>query len=164
MKLFSERRSYAWFRWGVWLKLLISVGEIALGVALAFWSYETLKHIVLFFVGSEIAETPRDLFWEYAVRGFRNFAAAPESFWAFLFISHGLVKMFLSWGLWKDKLWAFPVSAAVFAGFVVYQIYQLTYLNSIFLWLMTIFDIALIALILNEYRHRRRRTLGYGQI
>lgn len=159
MKPFLERQSHKWFRWGVWLKLVISAGEIVLGAALAFMSYETIKRIVLFFAGSEIAEAPRDFFWEYAARSFHNFATASESFWAFLFISHGVVKVFLAWGLWKDKLWAFPASAAVFAGFVVYQFYQLTYLDSTLLWLITIFDIALIVLILHEYWHRRKQAL-----
>jgi len=157
MKILSENNYHAWFRWGVLVKGIISVGEIALGVALCFVSYETFKHALFFFIGGEFSETPRDLFWEYLARSSRDFMVVPESFWAFLFITHGAVKAFLSWGLWKEKLWSFPAAAAVFIGFIVYQLYQLTYLNSISLWLITGFDVALVVLILHEYKHRKRQ-------
>ena len=157
MKLFSETHYHEWFRWGVILKGIISVGEIILGITLYFVTYETLKHALFFFVGGEITETPRDLFWGYLAKASRDFTTEPESFWAFLFISHGAVKSFLAWGLWKEKLWAFPTAAIVFVGFIAYQLYQLTYLNSVSLWAITIFDVVLIVLILHEYRHRRRR-------
>ncbi len=152
MSIFSEKIYHRLFRWGIWLKILLSFGEIAAGVALSFLTYETIKRFVFFFIGGELAETPRDFFWEHMASWSRSFTAAPESFWAFLLISHGIVKLFLAWGLWKEKLWAFPAGAAVFIGFVVYQIYQLTYLNSVFLWLITIFDIVLIVLVLQEWR------------
>jgi len=155
MKLFSEKTTTSGSGGGA-CEGRHKCREIALGVALYLVSYEALRHVLFFLVGGEFAETPRDLFWEYLARSSRDFMAVPESFWAFLFVSHGVVKTFLSWGLWKGRLWAFPVSAAVFVGFVVYQLYQLTYLSSVFLWLITVFDIVLIVLILHEYKHRKR--------
>ena len=157
MKLLSEKKYHWLFRWGVFVKLAVSFGEIVVGVALTFVSYATIKQAIFFFVGNEMAETPRDFFWEYAARGFHDVTASPASFWVFLFISHGIVKLFLAWGLWKEKIWSFPLSAVVFAGFVVYQLYQLTYLNSFFLWFITVFDIVLIVLILHEYRRRKKQ-------
>ena len=159
MKLFSEKNYHRLFRWGVFAKLAISVGEIVAGVALSFITYATIQRAIFFFVGNEIAETPRDIFWEYLARSFHNATVAPESFWAFLFISHGVVKLFLAWGLWREKLWSFPLSAVIFTGFVIYQLYQLTYLNSGFLWLITVFDVVLIVLIMHEYRRRKRGAL-----
>jgi uncharacterized membrane protein len=156
MKFLSEKNYHRLFRWGVFAKLAISFGEIVLGAALTTLSYETIQRVALFFLGNEMAEAPRDFFWEFAAKQYHAATAAPESFWAYLFISHGVVKLFLAWGLWKEKLWSFPLSAIVFSGFVIYQCYQLTYLHSSFLWLITIFDIILIALILHEYRRRKR--------
>ena len=157
MKFISEERYHALFRWSVALKALMSVLEVVLGVALYFISYVALKHTAVFLTGDEFAETPRDFLWSSVVKSSHDFTAVSESFWAFLFISHGLVKAFLSWGLWKEKLWAFPTAAIVFVGFIVYQLYQLTYLTSIFLWLVTAFDVALVALIVHEYWRRRGR-------
>ncbi len=156
MKLFSEKHYHEWFRWGVIVKGVVSVCEIVLGITLYFVTYAMFQHVLFIFVGGEFAETPHDLFWEYLARSSRDFATVPETFWAFLFLSHGVVKGFLSWGLWKEKLWAFPLSGVIFVGFVIYQLYQLTYLNSVSLWAITIFDIALIVLILHEYRHRKK--------
>ena len=162
MKILPEKMYHELFRWGVMAKLLLSAGEIAVGAALSFVNYEAIKGFALIFIGGEVAETPRDLIWDYAARSFHSFAAAPESFWAFLFISHGVVKAFLAWGLWREKLWSFPISGVIFTGFVIYQVYQSTYVHSGLLWLITVFDIALIILILHEWKHRRRRLAARG--
>jgi len=155
----SEKKYHELFRWGVIVKIVISCGEILFGVAFLFISYDAMRQLGVHLFGNELLEVPLDIWLRYAVLGFQNFAATSESFWSFLFISHGVVKLFLSWGLWRGKLWAFPTAAVIFAGFVVYQFYQLTYVNSIFLWLITIFDILLIVLVVHEYRRRTRVIL-----
>jgi uncharacterized membrane protein len=37
-------------------------------------------------------------------------------------LSHGVIKMVAVVALLKNKLWGYPVSIAVFGGFIVYQI------------------------------------------
>ncbi len=81
-----------------------------------------------------------------------------QSFWASLLLAHGIVKIFLIWGLLHNKLWAFPLSALVFSCFVLYQIHDFLTSHSPFVVLITIFDAFLIVLILHEYRHRLQKS------
>lgn len=159
MKLLSEHLYHRIFRWGVVGKAIISAGEIAAGLLFVFVSYDTLSSWVFTVFGGELNETPRDHFWSYFSTQAHNFAATPQAVWAFIFLSHGIVKMLLVGGLWREKLWAYPTSAIIFACFVIYQFYQMTFTPSLALWAITIFDIILISLILHEYRHRKRRVL-----
>jgi uncharacterized membrane protein len=155
MKPVPEKTYRTFFRWGIVVKLVMSAGEILLGFAFALLSYETLKGIVLPLFGDEFSESPRDLIWAYVAQEFQKFQATPQSIWALIFISHGIVNLFLLIGLWRNKLWVYPVAAIVFAFFMVYQFYQLTFTPSLILWIVTIIDIAVIGLVIHEYRYRK---------
>jgi uncharacterized membrane protein len=56
---------------------------------------------------------------------------------------------------WREKRWAFPVAIAVFLLFIVYQLYRFTLTHSPWLMLLTLFDVAVLWLIWNEYRTER---------
>ncbi len=159
MKPISRKISHSLFRFGIIAKALISVGEIVSGCAFIFLSYDRLYSIVFIFFGGELTESPRDFIWELIAKGFHDFSATPQSVWAFIFLSHGIVKIFLLIGLWRNKHWAYPASIIAFTLFIIYQFYQLVLTPSIILWLITIIDIVVLLLIISEYRHRRNVLL-----
>ena len=70
-------------------------------------------------------------------------------------LSHGLVKVVLVICLWLNKLWAYPLTIAVFAAFMVYQIYRFTYTHSLALIILTLFDGLLIFLTWKEYQDQK---------
>ncbi len=150
----SEKTYHSLYLGGLLAKALIACGEIVSGLVFAFFNYDTLYRAVFLFFGSELAESPRDIVWEYIVRGFGGFAATPRMVWVFIFLSHGIVKLLLLGGLWRGKAWAYPVSIIVFTLFIVYQFYQLTLTPSLLLWFITGIDLAVVLLIVREYRHR----------
>jgi uncharacterized membrane protein len=156
MKLFAEKTYRFLFKAGVVIKGLISLAEIVAGIGVLFVSYETINRALFNTFGNELIENPNDIFWNFIFREFKNFSATPQGVWAFIFLSHGIVKIFFVGGLWKGKLWAYPASAIIFTFFVAYQCYQLVLTPSVLLELITIFDIALIALITREYFHKRK--------
>ncbi len=149
-----EKTYYSLFRAGIIVKALISIGEIISGLAVAFLSYDTLRAIILPLFGDEFSETPRDFVWQFVANEMQRFSATPQSVWAFIFLSHGIVKIFLLTGLWLNKLWVYPVSIVVFILFIIYQFYQLTFTPSIVLWAITIVDIVVVFLVVHEYRYR----------
>jgi len=155
-KLLAERTYHDFFEIGVILKGVITVVELAVGLLFYCASTQTLNNIFYFFMGGEAAEQPRDFVWSYVIQQFQGIVGPNQSFWAFILVSHGIVKIFMVWGLLKHKLWAYPASAAVFALFVLYQIYSLFFIPSLILGVLTVFDIVLIILILHEYRHKKR--------
>jgi uncharacterized membrane protein len=71
-------------------------------------------------------------------------------------ITHGLSKALLVAGLWMNKLWAYPLTIIVFGLFCVYQMHRYTHTHSIFLVLLTIFDLILIYLTWQEYLKKKR--------
>ena len=158
MKPISEKTYNFLFRASIVTKVLFSIGEIVSGFAFAFLSYDTLRAFILPLFGDEFSEAPRDSVWMYIAQEVQKFQATPQAAWALIFISHGVVNLFLLVGLWRNKLWVYPVAVVVFAFFMVYQFYQLTFTPSAVLWIVTIIDIAVIFLIAHEYRYRSRRT------
>jgi uncharacterized membrane protein len=79
-----------------------------------------------------------------------------KAFAAVYLITHGLSKALLVAGLWMNKLWAYPLTIVVFSIFCVYQIHRYTHTHSIFLVLLTIFDLILIYLTWREYLQKKR--------
>jgi uncharacterized membrane protein len=70
-------------------------------------------------------------------------------------ILHGIVKLALVGGLATNKLWSYPAAIVVFTAFAIYQIYQLVQQNSLFLGIVTALDVAVVLLIVAEYRQVR---------
>ena len=107
----------------------------------------------------ELIEAPRDPFWHFVTQSLHGFSSTPQAVWAFIFLSHGIVKTLLAIGLLKNIRWIYPASAIVFALFVIYQCYQYIYAPSFLLIAITVFDIVLIGLILHEYRRHSIRSV-----
>ncbi|MFZ4499909.1 MAG: DUF2127 domain-containing protein [Minisyncoccia bacterium] len=71
---------------------------------------------------------------------------------AFYFFSHGAVKLLLVWGLWKTKLWAYPVSILFLTGFSLYQLYEIIVQFSPIVTAFLLFNTVVIILVIHEYR------------
>jgi uncharacterized membrane protein len=156
MRFFTEKNYRRLFEWTVILKTIIAGGEILLGILLYLVSTATLNNIIYSFLGGELGEVPRDTIWSVLLRGFEGLSGGSQSFWAFIFLTHGLAKLALLVGLLKHKLWAYPASAGVFTLLAIYQIYSLTLGSDFLLLLITILDVVVIILVLHEYRHKRK--------
>lgn len=155
MKL-SEKFYHRSFEVGLIIKGLIALGELIAGTLVLFVSPERISQFVYSLGGVEFLEDPHDIFWKLIGTGLKDFTATSQGVWAFILLSHAIVKIILLAGLWENKrLWYYPVSAIVFAGFVVYQLYQISLTPSILLWIITVVDLIVIALILHEYKRRK---------
>ncbi len=151
-----EKTYHRLFEWGVWIKTIIAIGETVIGVLLYALSTATLNALLYHLLGGEVTEMPRDTLIALLLRGFGGITGTAQSFWAFIFLTHGVVKLALLVGLIKNKLWAYPASAIVFSLLAIYQIYTLaTGSPDILLELITALDVVVIILILHEYKHRR---------
>ncbi len=109
MKSVSEKTYHDLLWTGLIVKALIGLGEIAVGCALIFLNYETIALVLGKFAGSPLGEA--------LIQSFRDFSATPRSVWAFIFLSHGIVKLFFIGELWRNKVWAYPASAVIFILF-----------------------------------------------
>jgi uncharacterized membrane protein len=125
--------------------------EIAGGVALYFVSAATIVKATAFLLNGELTEDPHDAVASYFLHAAQNFGAGGQSFAALYLLSHGIINALVVVSLWREKLWAYPLSFAVTVGFMIYQIYLLTFGYSLWLVILTVFDIFMLYLIWHEY-------------
>ncbi|MGA8145826.1 MAG: DUF2127 domain-containing protein [Candidatus Acidiferrales bacterium] len=78
-------------------------------------------------------------------------------------ITHGLSKVLLIIALWLNKLWAYPLTIVVFTVFCAYQMHRYTRTHSIWLVLLTIFDLLLIYLTWREYLQKKSERDARGK-
>ena len=145
----SEKKIHLVFVVSVLLKALNGVLEILLGIAFLFTS--ALAGIIQTLIQSELIEDPADLVAN-AIQNFLPFLTHSQYFISIYLLSHGIIKIFLVAGLLRNKLWAYPAALVVFTLFIVYQLYRYSFTHSIWLILLTIFDLFVIWLTWHEYR------------
>lgn len=144
------------FRVSVWLKGLNALSELIGGVALFAVSPPLILHVVRFLTQDEIAEDPRDLIANALRHAAGRLTFATEHFMAIYLLVHGAVKLVLVWALLARVLIAYPASIAIFAGFIVYQLYRYAFMQGVGLLVLSAFDLVVIGLIVLEYRALRQ--------
>jgi len=78
-----------------------------------------------------------------------------ERFASTYLIAHGIAKLFIAWGLIREKLWAFPTALVVFGVLILYQMYRVAHTHSLTLTLLIAIDAVVCYLIWREYGFRR---------
>lgn len=143
------------FLLSVGLKGLDALLELIGGLALFAVSPMRILQVVRFLTQDEIAEDPRDLVANALRHAAGHLTFATEHFMAIYLLVHGAVKLVMVWALLARVLTAYPVAVMIFAGFIVYQLYRYTFTHGVGLLVLSVFDFAVIALILLEYRALR---------
>ncbi len=128
--------------------LLESVG----GILLLFTG--AVSSIISFLIKKELIEDPSDFLANYIQRLIPS--THSELFGAFYLLSHGIIKVFLVIGLLRNKAWAYPATIIFIALLIIYQIYKFIYTHSPFLFLLTLFDTALVLLTWHEYKFMKK--------
>ena len=136
----------------MWVKGLDGLLEIIGGFALFAVSPSFILRIVRLLTQDEIAEDPRDLVANALRHAAGGLTFATEHFMAIYLLVHGVVKFALVWALLTRVLIAYPMSIAIFAGFIGYQLYRYTFTHGAGLLALSAFDFLVIGLIFLEYR------------
>ncbi|MCX6712821.1 MAG: DUF2127 domain-containing protein [Candidatus Vogelbacteria bacterium] len=155
MTILKEENIHKVFELSLFLKAFQAVLELLSGWLLLVVSTSTIARLVTFLIQEEISEDPRDIVARYLYQFAQHLSVSGKLFVVFYLLSHGLIKIVFVALLWKNKLWAYPVSIMVTALFLIYQLYRYTYTQSIYLIVLSLFDIILIWLIWREYRHAK---------
>ena len=138
------------FTISVLLKAANAVLEIIGGTLLLFTGAVT--NLIEYLARGELIEDPSDFLANSIQHYLPYLSEHSQLFAAFYLLSHGIIKIFLAVGLLRRKLWAYPSAIIVFILFILYQIYRYTYTHSIFLILLTIFDLFVVWLTWHEYK------------
>jgi len=152
----QERRIHQLFEVSVLLKGAHALIECVGGVVLAFVSTDQIVRLVQHLTQDELIEEPHDFIASHLLAWAQGFSVQTQHFYAFYLLSHGLVKIALVAGLLARRLWAYPASLVVLAGFIGYQLYRYTLTHSVGLVVLTAFDLLVMWLVWHEYKLLRR--------
>jgi uncharacterized membrane protein len=154
LNLMMRRVLHRFFELGMLIKGIDGGLELVGGLLLVFLSPAAINRVVFFFLEGELKEDPTDLVANLLLHTTRSAIEVRVPASVFLIV-HGIVKLVLVGGLVTNRLWSYPAAILVFAGFTIYQLYQLSQQYSLFLETVTILDVIFILLVIAEYRHMR---------
>jgi len=130
--------------------------ELIGGILLLVIAPATIDRFARSLTQHELAEDPHDFFARHLLHLTGNLHKT-QTFGALYLLTHGVVKIIIVVGLLRREHWAYPVAFVFLGGFVVYQLYRMTYDLTIGLVLLTAFDVFIIWLTWREYRRMRSR-------
>jgi uncharacterized membrane protein len=145
------------FRTGITLKGIGGLFETAGGVLLWFVSPAALSMMVRNLLEREEQRHPYNIIASHFLHLAHDIGHADPTFASLYLLSHGLVKTILVIALWFNRYWAYPLTIAVFGGFMAYQVYRYTHTHSFALMALTIFDAAVVWLTWHEYQALRSK-------
>lgn len=67
------------------------------------------------------------------------------------FLSHGIIKIFLTWALLKKRLWAYPIAIIFFGVFNIYQLISLPVHGSLFDIVLLVINAIVLIFVWAEY-------------
>ena len=160
----NETYVYDLFRVSLFLKGLLSLVEIFAGFAALFITPAKIGGMIIRVSANELAEEPGSFWAIHTLHLAQQFSLTPRAFLAIYLLSRGAIKFALVIAILKNKLWAYPAALVVMGLFIAYQIYHVIFTYSLFLILLTIFDLAVMWLIWHEYKIMRNRHTGVAGI
>ncbi|MEN9409829.1 MAG: hypothetical protein RL216_1803 [Pseudomonadota bacterium] len=139
------------FRVSLWLKGLHSLVEVLGGLALVFLSHEVIVRIATALTRAELVEDPRDLVAKALRQAAEGVSADAQSFAAWYLFSHGMIKLVLVLAVLANRVWAYPVFILAMIGFILYQVYRMTFDVTPVLGVITVLDLIVLFLAWHEY-------------
>jgi uncharacterized membrane protein len=158
-----------WFKPETLLDKFFEVSVIVKGVE---GVLETLAGFFVLFVGSqslsawaiqisqhELVDDPTDMFANYILHTGQHLASGGTTFLVAYLLVHGIIKLVAVGSLLLNRLWGYPFSMVTLGLFMVYQVYEISLKHSVFMILLTVFDVFLMWLIYREYQHQKAKQL-----
>ena len=146
------------FEAGVAFKALNSVWEMLGSIFLLTRLHSWLTHKVIQISHSEFLGDHDDFFSHFISGQLSHLdVASTRTFVGLYLLFHGLMNAFLAYNLYRNRLWAFPVSIAFTSTFLVYQAYRLVHTHSPLLLFITVLDVFFIILTVHEYRFQKNK-------
>jgi uncharacterized membrane protein len=152
----THKRLRLAFRASLLLKGAFAAAETAAGILIGLIPPGFLLDRVQAITHTELIEDPRDFLAVHLLRGAEDLSVGSQHFVAFYLLSHGILKLWLILGLWRDRLAYYPAAMGVFALFIAYQVYRFTFTHSLLLVFFTVLDAVMIGLTWAEYRDLTR--------
>lgn len=158
MNLFAEKIWHRFFEAGVALKGFNGIFETILGSFLLFASKSSVDQVFLKLTRAELLEKPNDRLFTFLSQFIQNLSPNTQVFAAIYILAHGILNIFLAVQLYREKIWAYPVTLCFMIMFIIYQIHRITIGHSLGLTVITIFDAFFVTILWHEYRRKKVYT------
>jgi uncharacterized membrane protein len=145
------------FRTGITLKGIGGLIETAGGVLLWFVTPAKLSAMVHALLEREYARHPYNVVAAHFLHMANHVGHFDPTFASLYLLAHGVVKTILVVALWFNKMWAYPLTIAVFGAFMAYQVYRYTETHGFALMVLTIFDAVIVWLTWHEYQDQKKK-------
>ncbi len=147
------------FEGGIIIKGVSGVLEFLAGLFLFFVSPAAIHNFLVFVTEKELINDPHDKVVALLFSSTEHLFAVGNTFLiAYLWI-HAAIKMVAVVGILKNYLWAYPFSLITLGLLMLYQVYSLSVHFSVPMFLLTVFDVAILWLIAHEYRKAKAARL-----
>lgn len=139
------------FEAGLFIKGINGVLQIIGGIILVTIKLVTIEHFFVWLSMLELPHGPNDIFARGIDYLANQLSSDTKLLGALYLLAHGTFKVGLVTSLHFKKSWAYPVAMAFLSVFIAYQIYRLNLHFSIALFILTLIDCTLMALIYREH-------------
>jgi uncharacterized membrane protein len=155
MKTTNVKTVHRVFELAILIKGIDGVLETVGGLLILFIPLHSLDDWIRFLLAHELSTESHDLLAHAAEHLLDILSLSTKVFASVYLIGHGLVKIFLVYALWREKMWAFPIALWFIVLFVAYQLYRYTHTHSTALLIFALFDVCVSWFIWREYLARK---------
>jgi uncharacterized membrane protein len=145
--------SHKLFDLGIKVKLIDGILEILGSFMLMYFNPARLDKLLVFLTQHELSNDPNDVFSNFLVHFGSTFSTSSQHFGMMYLFLHGSIKIIVYLLLLQGTKKAYGFVIGTLALFVIYQSYRFVLDHSIFLLILTVFDIIMIFLAIKEYRN-----------
>ena len=154
------RRTEQLFKLALVVKAVDGAAELTGALALLLVSGTAVQRLVADVLSRDLIGPPDGTLARHFVAGTAEFASGSRTFAVVYLGLHGVVKLALVAALLRKWLPAYPIAVVVLGAFVLYELYRATRTGSILLPFLAVLDIAIIVVIVREYRLLRHERTG----
>jgi uncharacterized membrane protein len=122
----------------------------------------TVQALINDVISRDLLGPPDGSLATHFVSGTADFVSGNRTFAVLYLGLHGIVKLVLVAAMLRRIRPAYPVAVVVLGAFVVYEIYRATQTGSVLLPFLAALDVAIIVLIIREYRNLPATQAGPG--
>lgn len=152
MDVSEEKLEEDLFIVGMWWRIGYGIFRIVLGLAILRIVGKPLVDVVNFLMARGLIDNPNNTLYVFVIQALSNHPLHITYFVSFYFIFWGVVDIILSYNLIKHRLWAFPLSLALIASFMVYEVVRFIHTGSLILVGLMCIDTFVFWLIWREYK------------
>ncbi len=152
----NARRTAHLFKVAMLVKGIDGAAELIAAMVLLLVSTATVHRLVADVLARDLLGSTDGRLARHVVTTTDGFATGNRTFAVVYLALHGVVKLALVLALLRKWVPAYPVAIAVLGAFVVYEVYRATRTGSILLSVLAALDIAIIVVIVREYRLLRK--------